>query len=142
MTKLQKYKGSKVSEDWIPENQSGTQTEESEIIQQVREIAVHDTKALNEAEKSYGDSWKKRGGVGAFMMLARKWDRIENTLEELSFDIFEGIRKDQREEGIIDDIKDLRRYLLLVEAQMRVEAGEEDEQPDFFRENVCEWKTG
>jgi hypothetical protein len=138
MTKLQKYKVSEVPDDWTPE--------ESKIIQQVREIAAHDTKALNEAEKSYGDSWKKRGGVGAFMMLARKWDRIENTLEKLSFpmtfDIFEGIRKDQREEGIIDDIKDLRRYLLLVEAQMRVEGGEEDEQPDFFRKNGCEWKTG
>ena len=39
-------------------------------------IADSDVVALQEAEKSYGDSWRKRGGVGAFMMLARKWDRI------------------------------------------------------------------
>jgi hypothetical protein len=52
------------------------------------------------------------------MMLARKWDRIENQAKKENYDIFETIRKDPREEGIIDDIRDLRRYLLLVEAEM------------------------
>jgi len=41
-------------------------------------LVEDDVRELVEAEKSYGDSWRKRGGVGAFMMLARKWDRIEN----------------------------------------------------------------
>ena len=44
----------------------------------MRALTDADVKALEVAEKSYGDSWKKRGGIGAFMMLARKWDRIEN----------------------------------------------------------------
>ena len=43
----------------------------------MRQIAQGDLEALKVAEESYGDSWKRRGGVGAFMMLARKWDRIE-----------------------------------------------------------------
>jgi len=73
---------------------------------------------LHEAEKSYGNSWKQRGGVGAFMMLARKWDRIENQTQREKYDIFQTIRIDNREEGVIDDIRDLRRYLLLVEAEM------------------------
>ena len=90
----------------------------SDIIVKVNEIAHEDVQQLHEAEKSYGDSWKQRGGVGAFMMLARKWDRIENQTQREKYDIFQTIRIDNREEGVIDDIRDLRRYLLLVEAEM------------------------
>jgi len=90
----------------------------SDIIIKVNEIAHEDVQKLHEAEKSYGNSWKQRGGVGAFMMLARKWDRIENQTQREKYDIFETIRIDSREEGVIDDIRDLRRYLLLVEAEM------------------------
>ena len=81
-------------------------------------LVEDDVRELVHAEKSYGDSWRKRGGVGAFMMLARKWDRIENQTQREKYDIFETIRIDSREEGVIDDIRDLRRYLLLVEAEM------------------------
>lgn len=92
-------------------------------------VAQGDVTGLRKAEESYGDSWKKRGGIGAFMMLARKWDRLENYLkpnenpgsvvEEFpAWDIFEAARIDPRPEGIIDDIRDLRRYLLLVEAEI------------------------
>jgi hypothetical protein len=90
----------------------------SDIIVKVNEIAHEDVQKLHEAEKSYGNSWKQRGGVGAFMMLARKWDRIENQTQREKYDIFQTIRIDSREEGVIDDIRDLRRYLLLVEAEM------------------------
>ena len=45
--------------------------------QVIKDIAQHDINSLIESEKSYGDSWKRRGGTGAFMMLARKFDRIE-----------------------------------------------------------------
>ena len=76
---------------------------------------------MHEAEKSYGDSWKKRGGIGAFMMLARKWDRIENQSNDYTYDIFLALEEDQRPEGLIDDIRDLRRYLLLVEAQIALQ---------------------
>ena len=44
----------------------------------IRKLANLDVSKLEQAERSYGDSWRKRGGIGAFMMLARKWDRIEN----------------------------------------------------------------
>lgn len=90
----------------------------SDIIAKVNQIAHEDVQQLHEAEKSYGNSWKQRGGVGAFMMLARKWDRIENQTQREKYDIFQTIRIDNREEGVIDDIRDLRRYLLLVEAEM------------------------
>ena len=82
-------------------------------------LANEDVTGLHEAEQSYGDSWKKRGGVGAFMMLARKWDRLENQVTKVNYDIFQAIQQDTRPEGILDDIQDLRRYLLLVEAEVR-----------------------
>ena len=81
----------------------------------MRVIAQTDVDKLEVAEKSYGTSWRQRGGVGAFMMLARKWDRIENQVKKHSYDIFESFTVDSRTEGILDDIQDLRRYLLLVE---------------------------
>jgi|TARA_R100000353_G_scaffold172642_1_gene138051 hypothetical protein len=84
-------------------------------FERMRGIAQTDVTELEEAGKSYGDSWKRRGGVGAFMMLARKWDRIENQVLSYNYDVFEAYHDDDREEGILDDIKDLRRYLLLVE---------------------------
>lgn len=85
----------------------------------LQEIANSDVEILNVKEKEYGGSWKKRGGAGAFMMLARKWDRLEVQTEASKWDVFEAALSDQREEGILDDIGDLRRYLLLVESEIR-----------------------
>tara|TARA_R110000737_G_scaffold86101_1_gene118638 strand:+ start:1444 stop:1803 length:360 start_codon:yes stop_codon:yes gene_type:complete len=108
-------------------------------------IASNDVTVLEKAEKSYGDSWKKRGGVGAYMMLARKWDRLENQTKENAYDIFVTALNDKREEGIIDDIRDLRRYLMLVESEILMSEGktnEEDPEANIFREERDEWKTG
>jgi len=82
-------------------------------------IANSDVLSLSESEKNYGSSWKKRGGVDSFMMLARKWDRLELQCKKEDWNILEATIKDGREEGLLDDIGDLRRYLLLVEAEVR-----------------------
>jgi len=63
-------------------------------------IARNDVQELKAAEKSYGVSWRKRGGMGAFMMLARKWDRIENQVKPENYDIFSSYEKDKRQEGL------------------------------------------
>ena len=97
--------------------------EELGIHEEVTEIASYDAEMLAHAEKSYGDSWKKRGGVGAFMMLARKWDRLETQVKNCDYNIFDAIMQDPSPEGIMDDIGDLRRYLFLVEAEIRSELG-------------------
>ena len=81
----------------------------------IQDLANLDVARLKEAQVSYGDSWRNRGGVGAFMMLARKWDRIENQVTKEGYDIFKTIHEDPSNTGILDDIRDLRRYLLLVE---------------------------
>ena len=83
--------------------------------EKMKDIAQNDLTALQKAEKSYGDSWRRRGGVGAFMMLARKFDRIEHQSKKHKWDIFEAGEVYQGEAGLLDDIRDLRRYLLLTE---------------------------
>ena len=93
----------------------------SKNIELVFRIAEDDALALEKSEKTYGDSWKRRGGVGAFMMLARKWDRLENICKKTNYDIFEAIKKDPSFSGILDDMQDLRRYLLLVESEMEID---------------------
>lgn len=78
-------------------------------------ILDKDENILIEKEKAYGDSWHKRGGTGAFMVLARKWDRIETQCERVGYNIFTGLEKYEGRDGLLDDIQDLRRYLALVE---------------------------
>jgi hypothetical protein len=82
----------------------------------INDLTKQDIDALKKAEISYGDSWRKRGGIGAFMMLARKWDRIENQTNKQGYDMFAAIFADTSDTGLLDDIRDLRRYLLLVES--------------------------
>ena len=89
----------------------------SETLKTVKKLLESDLIGLTEAEKSYGNSWKKRGGIGAFMMLARKWDRIENQVKPNNYDVIKALQADVSETGILDDIRDLRRYLLLVESE-------------------------
>ena len=58
----------------------------------MKEVAQNDLEALKRAETSYGDSWRRRGGVGAFMMLARKFDRIEHQSEKHGWDISKQVK--------------------------------------------------
>lgn len=81
----------------------------------IKGIAQKDLEALSRAQSSYGDSWRRRGGIGAFMMLARKFDRIEHQSEKHGWNVFEAGEVYKGEAGLLDDIRDLRRYLLLVE---------------------------
>lgn len=85
--------------------------------------ASADVDGLAEAHKKYGDSWRKRGGGEAYHNLTRKWDRLERAVEALpSHDIFEAVRINVAgdgtitgKDGLLDDIRDFRRYLHLVE---------------------------
>ena len=85
-------------------------------------ICNRDLVEICQKSKSYRDSWIKRGGVGAFMMLARKWDRLEEQIKAKNWDVIEATLSDEREEGLLDDIQDLRRYLALVESEILLES--------------------
>tara|TARA_R100001440_G_scaffold26491_1_gene43293 strand:+ start:25696 stop:26082 length:387 start_codon:yes stop_codon:yes gene_type:complete len=111
--------------DWeeytnMAKNGDITPDDYSPIVNNIVGLANQDVEGLHNSEQSYGDSWKQRGGVGAFMMLARKWDRLEKQVTEYNYDVFKAAFDDMREEGILDDIRDLRRYLFLVEAEVRM----------------------
>lgn len=80
----------------------------------IADICNRDQATLKGKEGAYAGSWQRRGGVGAFMMLARKWDRIENICRDMTgWDILQAGVQNRSE--ILDDIQDLRAYLLLVE---------------------------
>lgn len=118
-------------------------------IEYLKDIALRDVATVIDKDREYGASWKKRGGTGAFMMLARKWDRIENGLQPAArdatearlgvalglpippYDIILAAILDSRKEGIIDDIRDLRAYLLLVEAEVMNQQAQISEKKAF-----------
>lgn len=94
---------------------------QKEFKQIIERLAKQDVEALEKADESYGDSWKKRGGIGAYMVSIRKIDRIENQVEKFNYDIFKaGIKEIEGniQDGILDDIRDYRRYLFLIEAEI------------------------
>lgn len=78
----------------------------------MRATAVHIVNVVEQKDKDYGSSWKRRGGAGAFMVMARKWDRIENLVQKDKWDIFDALMKDRG--GIRDDVQDLIGYLHLI----------------------------
>ena len=67
--------------------------------------------------ETYGDSWKRRGGVGAAMMLLRKMDRFESIVEVSDWDVFKALRKGGHD--FEDDLKDIVGYALLILAEHR-----------------------
>lgn len=86
-----------------------------EFYDTLNKVAFDLVETLRSKGAQYGNSWVSRGGVGAFMMLSRKWDRIINQLKkEPVYNILEHAQSDLRDEGLTDDVKDLCAYLLLV----------------------------
>jgi hypothetical protein len=91
-----------------------------EYHENLEDISTSDVDEVKAKDISYGSSWKKRGGIGAFMMLARKWDRLEEICKaKFSYDVIEAVKADMsgKDGSVLAEIRDLRRYLLLVEAE-------------------------
>jgi hypothetical protein len=118
-----------VEAEMTARRESGLADSDRSYLDHFEPIARADIATIEDKEKSYGNSWKRSGGIGAFMMFARKWDRIAQrvtTRIEASDgapgasrdNVFEHLKADRRAEGLIDDIRGLRQYLLLVEAEM------------------------
>lgn len=96
----------------------GFREHKSHLHQRLEHLAIQDAAAVNLKNIQYGESWCRRGGQQAFAVIWRKADRIESILQQMNngFDIFEAWRKNPGD--VIDDIRDLRRYLLLLEEYM------------------------
>lgn len=116
---------------------------EVENYADIQNIANNDVEVLKAKGRHYGRSWIKRGGTGAFMMLARKWDRIENDVAKHAYDILTAIHENGIDRGdLLDDIQDLRRYLLLVESEYRcnkkyISAGQSGGGMGYAEPNGC-----
>ena len=94
----------------------------------LKSVATSIVETVERKDKEYGASWKKRGGVGAYMMLARKWDRIENISKGQHYDIFQALSDNTGD--VRDDVRDLVGYLLLVLDHME-NPGEEVHLPGY-----------
>lgn len=88
----------------------------------IETVVAADVKTLQEKERTYKGSWKRRGGVGAAMMVLRKFDRLESMLqsEDINYDIFAAIEGDPSgaDGSPLAEIRDARCYLTLIEAEM------------------------
>ena len=86
-------------------------------------LAFRDVNILLKADEEYGSSWLRRGAVGAYIVGIRKADRIEEQARKHNRNVLETLIADQRPEGAINDLRDLRRYLYLWEAATRDQLG-------------------
>jgi hypothetical protein len=105
-----------------------------QYLDHLKTVADQDIGFIKEREKKYKASWKKSGGRSAWFMLARKMDRLPELMkcdtsgpavpsptQFLAEDnIFEKIKLDPsgKDGTVLSEIRDLRRYLLMVEAEM------------------------
>ena|SRR5882762_3810620 len=84
-------------------------------------IAQADIAYIRRKDAQYDASWKKREGAGAFFTIARPWDRFESISKRAAYDLFAKIGEEglEGQDGtLIACVRDLRRYLMLVEAEM------------------------
>ncbi len=86
----------------------------------IREVQAEDITVLQQKEEAYGDSWIKRGLNGAYFVIVRKIDRIENQMKNCNYDLHTALKRYGGNDGILDDINDLSRYLLLLRAELAV----------------------
>jgi hypothetical protein len=97
---------------------------QDELKSALLRVAEQDVGGLLQARLSYGDSCLKRGGVGFMCNIFRKTDRLEVLAEKPArgerYDLFDIILSDNLADvdGILDTVRDLRRYLMLAEAHL------------------------
>jgi len=91
----------------------------SAYLKNLKVIYDEDIKVLHHKDKTYQGSWNKRD-YSAFENLARKWDRIHVICSKHGWSVFAALGDDSSAQGhdgtILAEIRDLRRYLALVEA--------------------------
>lgn len=97
----------------MPEPTTPPTPDRYDFTRRLRDVTDTLIEQLVRARESYGESWNRRGGTGAYMVAMRKVDRLETVMPQYGYDLFRALREDQRPEGIADDIFDLAAYLLL-----------------------------
>lgn len=87
----------------------------------IKKVANDIADLLLQKDKEYGGSWQRRGGVGAYMMLVRKSDRLEEQVKnEYRYDIFEACTDETKaSESLVDTLKDQVGYGLLILSELK-----------------------
>lgn len=86
-------------------------------IDHVKKLANDIADAVIRKDAEYGGSWLKRGGVGAYFVMIRKFDRLETQCRKFKFDILEAIQDQEPGEPLVDTIDDAIGYLLLIRSE-------------------------
>lgn len=98
-----------------------------EVMAQLEEmlykVAGEDVEGLLVGEVEYDRSWIAHDGVGAFFTLIRGLHRLEaicktKPKEGDRYDIFQHVLESPPNSGALDAMRDIRRYLLNVEAEL------------------------
>lgn len=89
-------------------------------LDHLRGVALAGVRLIQEKTRTYGPSWKRRLGAGAWFTTVRPWDRLETIVERHGGDIFAAIEEHPLggDGTALDAIRDVRNYLLLIEAEM------------------------
>lgn len=90
-------------------------------LQHLRAVAQAGNDLITRKTLTYKDSWKARGGRGAWYTLVRPMDRLQAIVEgKHQGDIFGAVAAgaDGGDGTALDALRDLRNYLNLVEAEM------------------------
>ena len=76
---------------------------------------------IRKKTETYGDSWKRRGGAGAWFTTVRPWDRLEKILEKHDGNIFAALAADPsgQDGSALACVRDTMNYLILIEAHHR-----------------------
>lgn len=87
----------------------------------LKQIAADIADLLLKKDAEYGGSWQRRGGVGAYMMLVRKSDRMEQQVLKYGYDIFKACQSADltTTENLVDTLKDQVGYGLLILAELK-----------------------
>ena len=84
-------------------------------FKRMHEIAKELVAVAIEKDAAYGSSWAARGGQGAFFQgVVRKWDRLENQLSKVGYDMFDLSVAEDTSESFDETLRDLINYSLLV----------------------------
>lgn len=96
-------------------------TDSMRYMQHLQAVVDAGVAVIREKTRTYRDSWKKRGGAGAWFTMVRPWDRLENIVARHNGDILAAIEAEggSGEDGsALACVRDLRNYLTLIEAEM------------------------
>jgi len=95
-----------------------------QLLAALQKVAAQDVEGCFNGEQEYNRSWLKRGPVGAYFTVVRPLDRLDTLCNRsasngVSFDIFQHVLDSpDGDTGALNAVRDLRRYLLLVEAEL------------------------